>query len=638
MATLKDNAASKAYDAACSALVTRVNERLEVLYGQLNNSSLPDFGSDMLLCSTDHIVATTVAHRFLKKFQRPDMTVQKALHQKCVSDWLEQESGFHSFKWSGVSLCSKSVLYRARELISSWTADFRRSHEISFTPGETFVSAQGRVSVYQKLRNRDAWTVTHDAFEDFARLVYNTRWLKKVAKSHFHALSRQQFDRMYVAFKDAPHVGFAVFKHRLEHEVVTLVYGGRFESVYKNNTTRRPIIVGPTGNMLLQRTVAFPLRDILRSVGNDLELGQSIHRTRISDPGVSTVDFSNASDSNLLSVITELFPSRVHRLLRRYRDPMVLIDGRYHLPLKLSSMGCGFTFEVMTMLLLAIARVLDPCATVYGDDVIISNDSADRFKEVMSELMWKVNNKKSFCHSRFRESCGAFYCDGYGYITCFDFRWNENFNDALITINKLRLVSDSNVPLIGNLFRTAYEDLIRHVPALSVGPLPRVFNNPDLGYAVCDNAGRIQRRSATAKQLWSRTQDRAREICERFCLVSHDACIVLRPKFVNTEASRTTRHIKGSPARTAFYLYNSLVSKDSIRFQGEWRSALYLVTQDICVPINITKCEVDKWNAMCVDAYHRLITAYVLLSVDCGSFGLWCLYTKALLRRKRATT
>lgn len=600
----------------------QVNRQLEVLYGQLNSTTLPDFGSDMCLCSTDSIVATTVAHRFLGKFQEPDPKVASQLHEKCVADWLAAEEHFSTFNWANVPLSSKSVLYRARELLKTWLFPFAQSKSIiEFTPGETLVSANGRVSMYQKIRDKDLWTVTYDAFDDFARMVYNTRWLKKTAKTFFRPLSHKQYRMIYDCFKQTKHVGFAIFKHRLEHEVVTLVHGGRFASVEKNNEKRRAIIVAPLGNMLLQRTVAHPLREILKDLGNDLEIGQDVHKRRLTDPRISTVDFSNASDSNLLSVVVSQFPSNVSSLLKRYRDPMVLVGEDYVLPHKLSSMGCGFTFEIMTLLLLSVARVLDPSATVYGDDVIIDSSVARQFTKVMGDIMWKVNDKKTFIDSPFRESCGAFYHREYGYITCFDFHWCNNINDAMIAVNKLKIISDSNIPIVGGLFRSSYEALIRVAPALSIGPSVST-SEPDLGYMMADNAARIQRRSDRCHKVWSKHKGRITELVERFCWDPRDACIIEKPHFVNFQASKTERDAHET-ARIAYYLNTGMVSNDPIRHEGEWRTALYVCTPEGCVRLTASSAEEDRWKRLCEQQMFQTLRKFLIFYYSfCIRFGL----------------
>ena len=143
-------------------------------------------------------------------------------------------------------------------------------------------------------------------------------------------------------------------------------------------------------------------------------------------------------------LIDFFFPAKVSRKLAQYRSPMVLIDGDFHVPNKLSSMGNGFTFEVMTILLLAIARTLDDTARVYGDDVVIHSMVAEQFVASCFDICFRVNPKKTFIHSKFRESCGAFYHDDVGYITSFDFKWCETPSDAIISCNKLLCIAQEN--------------------------------------------------------------------------------------------------------------------------------------------------------------------------------------------------
>lgn len=601
MATLKDQGQKGNY----SALIAQTNSVMEVLYGQLNTASRLEFGSDMLLHDADSIVATTISHRLLKKFQEPDNKTAKRLHDACAQQWLAFEESLSDFSFERVSLRSKSVLYRARDLLADWTTSFKPDFtRTDFTPGETLFPRQGRVSMYQKLKTKECWTVTHDAFDDFARLVYHTRWLKKSAMAFMPRLTRSQYNRLYMAFRNESHVGYAVFKHRFENEVVTLVHGGRFETVYKDNTKRRPIIVAPLGNMLLQRCVAHPLRSILAGVGNDLEKGQDVHKIRISVPGNSTVDFSNASDSNLLKVIRAQFPRNVSRYLCRYRDPMVLIDGDYVLPHKLSSMGCGFTFEVMTLLLLSIARVLDPNATVYGDDVIIADHAAERFIEVMGELRWNVNEKKTFIGARFRESCGAFYLDGYGYITCFDFHWNENINDVIVTANKLLLICRGNPTIDTTYYAEAYEALLRAVPALLVGPVNTSLG-PDVGFVMCDDRRRKHMRSEEARCLWKRLAPRVLEFAECYNWDIADITLATIPKFVSKQASKTPYETRNRH-RIAHYLSAGRITQDSVRNEGRWVTNVYVVCSWGRVPISYLSEEIRKYESVVMRRYFLL--------------------------------
>lgn len=496
-------------------VISASNMVMEELYENLYTSSYPAFGSSMLHCDDQTIVATTCAHRVLSKYQRPDPSRTELLKAKCNQDWVlhEEKLKLHNYASLDYSRVDREILRRASIKLRSWLFKSHKQIEkalsgqldrnvIEITPGETFISAEGEVSIYQKLVNKKYWTVTHDATESFIRLCYNNPWLKRIAKSHMTWLSRQEYNDLYwQTFSKDHQVGYHIFRQRMLDDVLTVVHGSRGSSVQKNNEKRRFINVECLGNVILQRCVALTLRDVLRKLGNDLEVGQHIHRERISK-SISTIDFSNASDSILHDLIRLMWPTEMFKYLDRYRSPFCLVDGTYHKCHKLSSMGNGFTFEVMTITLLAIARVLDDDATVYGDDVIISNEHAEQFIRATECMGMTVNETKSFVGHRFRESCGGFYLDGYGYITCFDFNYIEHISDLIITCNKLKLMLDKNSgPWLGH-YKVAYEALLRLVPSLFLGPVQSHFDGVNDQWVETERFRRSHMHDTTHRELY----------------------------------------------------------------------------------------------------------------------------------------
>lgn len=413
-------------------LVANANVILEHAHGQISSAILLAGGFGVFDHSESFVYDQVLASRFLKKFERPEPASAKARKGRCLQQWIDIDEELRLINFDAFPNDIKSTLYKAKHKLTEWLDGFKPSDDIEFTPGETFESSRGRCSVIRKLASKQHWTVTYDAFDDFAAMCYNTTGLKRAARRLMKPLTAAESRELFSASGGDP---FVAFSKRLEG-VVTLTHGSRLTTVRKNNSTDRAINVEPMGNMLLQRRVAGPLRGLLRDIGNDLEIGQQVHRSRIS-AAVATIDFSAASDRISLDIVCRLFPASVTRLLRKWRSQMCLVEGTYHLPRKLSSMGCGFTFEVMTLLLLSVARVFDPEATVYGDDVIISNEHAARFIDVCNAIGMKVNTDKSFVNAPFRESCGAYFHDAIGYIECYDIKWCENWADVTTTANKL---------------------------------------------------------------------------------------------------------------------------------------------------------------------------------------------------------
>lgn len=424
-------------------MINQINGILEQFKNEITRFYPDDFGSTMLHLDADSQVGTTIKHRISSKFINPINAVsERELNEKCFSNWISFDASLASspHQWQ-----EKYVLYNARIRLHEWFSSFQLDlSNIEITPGETYLTAHGKTSIVEKLSSKKHWTITTECVDDFARLCYNNLWLKRVARSFFERRTHESEERLFRRFSESKDAGFQTFRYKLLTDVLTIVRGSRSSTVPKNCTAVRFINVEPLCNVILQRCLALSLRSVLEQLGNSLETGQSDHKTMIADSRYSTIDFSNASDSVVNSLIDFFFPAKVSRKLAQYRSPMVLIDGAFHVPNKLSSMGNGFTFEVMTVLLLAIARTLDDTARVYGDDVVIHSLVAEQFVRSCNDICFKINPKKTFIHSKFRESCGAFYHDDVGYITSFDFKWCETISDCIISCNKLLVIANEN--------------------------------------------------------------------------------------------------------------------------------------------------------------------------------------------------
>ena len=222
------------------------------------------------------------------------------------------------------------------------------------------------------------------------------------------------------------------------------VRGAKFTSVFKSNTQRRGIAIEASGNTLIQRVASGAARLALRkNLGIDLDTLADVHRDRICGP-VATIDFSSASDSIHKDDLSFFgFPRWYRDLCFAGRAPFTCFRGESVYNRVLSSMGNTATFETMTVLLTAIARVFDPNATVFGDDVIIADEQAESFiKAITSLTNFKVNTEKSFWGGdHVRESCGAYYVRGYGYVTSYKANAVTKLSSAVALANKVLLTA-----------------------------------------------------------------------------------------------------------------------------------------------------------------------------------------------------
>lgn len=594
--------------------IARANAILGGSYERINNFHFPVFGSDLFRRDDDvqRSVGATIAHRFIGKYAKPDPALTKELTRLCNSEWVTFDESLGNWDFYKVEPRLRGLLYRVRVRLHDWFSTFSIPYDdAQFTPGESWDPNFGKTSVYQKLVKKSAWTVTYDAADDFIRLCYNVTSLKRCAKKFFAPLTAAESIKLLARVPEGTHAGFWCFKQRMYSDVLTLVQGSRSSTVDKSNTKRRFINVEPLGNVLLQRNVAIGVRDVLRCHGNDLEVGQLLHRDRISDPTVATIDFSNASDGVILAVCKLLFPSSVYRLLDRYRSPFVLVDGVYYKPNKLSSMGNGFTFEIMSALLLAIARELDDTATVYGDDVIVHNYVADQFVDLAQACGFKVNQQKSFIFSKFRESCGGFYCDGHGYVSCYDIKYITTMQELIVTTNKFYLMSEglSDSSLKDEIVRV-YEALLSTIPLCYKGPVLKGSTELDR-WAFTLRVRKEHMRSADSVNLWKRFEPHAINVCNRLESKMSDWVLLKIPKFIPALASKTTPVVHDHGPRLAFYLYNNGRADDVIRHKGKWVDTLHFVEITTGVVVSVRTAANWLWEDGFVGPLWRPIPSFV---------------------------
>ena len=366
--------------------------------------------------------------------------------------------------------------------------------------------------------------------------------------------------------------------------------GSRFSSVPKNNEKRRPINIEPFGNVVVQLSIGAHLRsEIKRLFDYDLDQGQTLHRTLVRNLNYATIDLKNASDSVSLALIDYVMPPKWRSLLEDARSQMVLNpDGDYVIPNKISAMGNGFTFELMTFLLLSLCRCLDPRSSVYGDDIIIGYEKANDLIHRLTGAGFIVNEDKSFTNGTFRESCGANYDSRYGYIESYDFEYPRNIYDCVMIFNKCRRLR--KYPSFNEL----YQKLLSVVPnSLRSGP-DHTFDGIDSidligqGRRDIDSEVRIPPYFVTDKSgiRWVDLDLNPRRL--NLIKKTSDDIIIdcqLDPqtfflrkgwRFNQSLRSPTYKHLrKGLWAKYLMYLYANRRTQDAIRDSGEWVAFAY---------------------------------------------------------------
>lgn len=199
---------------------------------------------------------------------------------------------------------------------------------------------------------------------------------------------------------------------------VEIVEGGKYTQVPKSAKTNRNIETQPLFNGFLQLGLGRVIRKRLALEGVDLDSqvrNQTMAYIGSVTGKLATIDLSNASDMISKGVVRSLIPRDWLFALELCRTSRIKMDGEWKYLHRFSSMGNGYTFELESLIFLAICRAV--CGntrnvSVYGDDIIVP---ASRFAEVVRALEcfgFKPNPNKSFGSGLFRESCGKDYFKG----------------------------------------------------------------------------------------------------------------------------------------------------------------------------------------------------------------------------------
>lgn len=574
-----------AVNAANSSLL-RAKRQLEGL------GHLGAFGAEIGNQSAHYAASVLIKHRFCSKMFDPKSAKTDELHLACLLKYIEYDE---SLLLKGITFdpTVDVSLLKSKQLLHDWLRHFKVDYsDVQFSGGESFISNKGDCSIIAKLSSREHWTTTANCLRDTCWLIYSNLALKRLAKVHMGLITRKAnratFKKLSLLGLD--NIGFEVFSHFLVTRLLVVVPGARASSVPKNALTNRFINVEATFPMLLQRCLAAGLRRVLKKIGNHLgplgpvftEIGtfaidgdaQERHLKMIAHK-CATIDFSNASDSVILSVVMEMFPETVTCYLTRFRSQTVIVNGMFYVPNKLSSMGNGFTFEVMTLLLYALAyAICGPVGiSVYGDDVIVPQHYAARFLHCASLLGFEPNWKKTFVDSMFRESCGGFYHEEVGYIVSYDIHPCCTYQDVITTHNKMLHMLEQ--PWLCNSLRSVLQRVADELRALGrawfCGPYPVKDKGEFLSeFFWVTNIKRLQARNPTCKILYKKVVDKVGRVIRDLQL--SDFSIALVPKWINSEVPATEQ-----VSNYAYLLLTGRLPKRTIRGKGRWVQQLCIV-------------------------------------------------------------
>lgn len=257
---------------------------------------------------------------------------------------------------------------------------------------------------------------------------------------------------------------------------VELVDGSSLSTVPKNDQTDRVICTEPSLNMYAQKGLGNIISDTLRSrwgYSKSKQPGRNARLARIGsrDGTFATIDLKNASDTISIDLVKALLPSTWFAAIMDSRSPKTKINGNYVDLHMISSMGNGFTFQLMTLILTsAIEAILQMKGVkghvtfgVFGDDIVIPSELWHDVIPYLQRLGFTINLEKSFNEGHFRESCGGDWFDGYNvrgvYIKSLD-----SDQQKLVAINRLHEWSALHQIRLPKLIRAIYTSLEKKPP------------------------------------------------------------------------------------------------------------------------------------------------------------------------------
>lgn len=219
---------------------------------------------------------------------------------------------------------------------------------------------------------------------------------------------------------------------RLRLHGTTVVGSSKYSFVNKTSTVARGICTEPTINMWFQLGAGVILEKRLESqfginLGQQPDVNRALARAGSLSDQLVTIDLESASDSMSLGMLRALLPRSMFSTLCMFRCPSTILPTGEELGLNMiSTMGNGFTFPLMTMLLSAVVHGVkkwhQKCGVnlhlgrhnfgVFGDDIICPRSISRDVIRVLHLLGFVVNTGKSFVEGPFRESCGADFFRG----------------------------------------------------------------------------------------------------------------------------------------------------------------------------------------------------------------------------------
>jgi len=218
--------------------------------------------------------------------------------------------------------------------------------------------------------------------------------------------------------------------------------------VPKTSKSDRLITISSTAQVFTTLSYGEVMRSRLISFYNVDLRKQERNQELAADYANCTIDLSSASDSVSLGLISHLFPPSMVELLfslrtRKFHVPGTSPDLAYTFE-KFAGMGNGLTFPLETLIFHSAAMsaceylglATDDVST-YGDDIIVPAGAYELLSELLTNLGFSLNSKKSNTGSSvLRESCGAHYIRGVDAKPAYVKRAGQDFETCIRNHNR----------------------------------------------------------------------------------------------------------------------------------------------------------------------------------------------------------
>lgn len=259
---------------------------------------------------------------------------------------------------------------------------------------------------------------------------------------------------------------------------VTFETGNTVITVPKNAKIDRTIAIEPGLNSWFQKGLGSFIRGRLRRAGynlnSDLKNQRGAYIGSLTNQ-LATVDFKAASDTISTSLVELLLPPVWFTVLNAARSKYYSLDGQFTESYKFSSMGNGFTFELESLIFLALGlstceylRLDDTAVSIFGDDLILPSGAVPKLTEICDFAGFTVNTQKSYASGYFRESCGSYYFKGLDVKPVFLKRDVKQLKDVYRILNTIRTFSHTRNCHFGcdRKFRSLWVSLVHKLPSV----------------------------------------------------------------------------------------------------------------------------------------------------------------------------